>query len=162
MLPTPMKTLVVYFCHNGHTTRMAREIAKRCDGDLEPIRELQGGRAWRDGPRRYWQMLVRAEPPIKHPLHNPARYDLVVIGTPVWQLGVPPPMRSYVRQYGDRFTQVAFFCVEGGVSEERGFVALGRLCGRQPVATFAVARKGLPPAAHKEGLTDFMDRMRMQ
>jgi hypothetical protein len=42
------------------------------------------------------------------------------------------------------------------------FAALEQLCGKQPVATFSVARKGLPPAAHREGLTDFLNEISPQ
>lgn len=34
-----MKVLVVYFSRDGHTERMAKAIARRCEADLERIRE---------------------------------------------------------------------------------------------------------------------------
>lgn len=151
-----MKILVVYFSRNGHTGRMAKEIVRRYGGDLEAIRQVDADDGlwmrWRAG----WQMLVRATPLIRQPQRNPARYDLVIIGSPASRLGVAPALRSYVSQYGDRFRQVAFFCAEGSAANQRVFEALERLCGKKPAATFSVARKGLPPVAHREGLTDFM------
>jgi hypothetical protein len=105
--------------------------------------------------------MRRSDPPIHRPDRNPARYDLVIIGSPLVRAGIAAPVRSYVRQYRDRFKQVAFFCAEGETPVQEGFSELSKLCGKQPVATFAIDknRRNLPPAAHREGLTDFMDVM---
>ncbi len=157
-----MKTLVVYFSRNGQSGRLAREIAKRCHADLDVIRELHEHDGWRAKWRAGWNALVRAAPPIRHPTRNPAHYDLVIIGAPVWKLGLAPPVRSYVRQFAAQFKQVAFFCAEGGSDDERVFAALGRACGKRPIATFAVDRKHLPPAAHIERMSDFLEGMQMR
>jgi flavodoxin len=156
-----MKILVVYFSRDGHTERMAKAIARRCDADVEQIREAAGGDSWLRGWRSCWQAMTHANPPIVRPTRNPARYELVIIGAPVGRLGIAPPVRTYVEMCRERFSQVAFFCAEGGTVGQRGFAELGRLCGQQPVATFDVDRKGLPPVAHQRGLTDFMDSMRL-
>jgi hypothetical protein len=156
-----MKVLVVYFSRDGHTERMAKAIARRCAADLERIREVAPPHPWLGGLRSSWQALTRANPPIERPGRNPARYELVIIGTPVWRMGIALPVRSYVDLCRDRFKQVAFFCAEGDADARRGFDELARLCGQRPVATFEVDRKGLPPVANKQGLTDFIDLMRL-
>ncbi len=156
-----MKVLVVYFSRDGHTERMAKAIARRCEADLDQIRLVQQPGSLIGACRSQWQALTNANPPIMRPNRNPARYELVIIGAPVGRLGIAPPVRSYIELCRDRFKQVAFFCAEGGAAVERSFEELGRLCGQQPVATFDVERKGLPPAAHKQGLTEFMDSMRL-
>ena len=157
-----MKILVVYFSRNGQTARMAKEVARRCGADLEAIREPDSSSAWGTRWRAAWQMLVRSEPPILQPLRNPRRYELVIIGSPASSLGVAPAVRTYVRQYRDSFKQVAFFCAEGTDADERVFAELTRMCGKSPEATFRVRRKGLPPAAHKDGLTDFVNDLRAE
>jgi len=159
-----MKILVVYHCKTGHTHRMAREIARRCGADLDAIHEVHDGTSLWARWRARWQALRGGEAPIRRPVRNPARYDLVIIGSPILKAGVAPAVRSYVRQFGARFKQVAFFSAEGGAAAQRGFGELTRLCGREPVASFAVdaERSRLPPAAHREGLSDFMHSMQRQ
>lgn len=151
------KTLVAYYSREGHTARMAKEIARRCQSDLEVIEEKHEAGAMLGGLRRLWQTMSRASPPIRRPRRSPARYDLVIIGSPVGSFGIAPPVRSYVRQYASAFRNVAFFCAEGGTHDEAAFAELSRLCRREPVATFAVKRKHLPPAANLEGMTVFMN-----
>ncbi len=159
-----MKILVAYHCKTGPTRRMAREIARRCGADLDAIQEVRDGTSLWARWRARWQALRGGEAPIRHPVRNPARYDLVIIGSPILKSGVVPAVRSYVRQYGPRFKQVAFFSAEGGATAQRGFAELTRLCGREPVASFAVdaERSNLPPAAHRDGLSDFMQSMQRQ
>ena len=155
-----MKTLVVYFTRTGQTARIAKEIAKRCDAHLDTINLQQQGASWVSALRYHWQALVQAEPPIQKPARNPANYDLIVVGVPVSRTGMAPPVRSYVRQYANRIQRVAFFCAEGAGVDERGFAALSKLCGKPPVATFAVARKRLPTIASRKQLIDFVETIR--
>lgn len=155
-----MKTLVTYFSATGQTRRVAQEIAKRCGGDLDPICMAQQVDSRWASWRFRWHALVRAAPSIKKPSRNPALYDLVIIGAPLSRFGVAPPVRSYALLYASRFKDVAFFCAEGNVDEASGFAELSKLCGRRPIATFAVARKHLPVAAHIKELVDFLDSIR--
>ena len=155
-----MKTLVTYFSRTGQTSRVAKEIAKRCGGDLDAIWPADRAHSRWGQLRSGWQEWVRAAPPIQKPTRNPGNYDLVIIGAPVSRFGVASPVRSYARQYAGRFKQVAFFCAEGSYDDARGFAELSQLCDKHPVATFAVARKHLPPAAHIQDMVDFVDSVR--
>ncbi len=155
-----MKTLVTYFSRTGQTTRIAKEIATRCDAHLDTIHPQRHDDSWFAGWSDGWHALIRAEPPIQRPGRNPGLYDLVVIGVPIWRVGLAPPVRTYVKQYADRFKQIAFFCAEGQGPDARGFAELSRLCGKRPVATFAVARKRLPTIATRKQLVDFVDSVR--
>jgi len=155
-----MRTLVTYFSRTGQTSRVAKEIAKRCGAHLDPIHPQVQEIVWLGGWHYNWQALVHAAPPIQRPARNPAHYDLVVIGVPISRVGLAPPVRSYVRAYAARIQQIAFFCAEGEGIEERGFAELSKLCGKQPVATLAVTRKSLPTIASRAQLIDFVDSLR--
>lgn len=154
-----MKTLVVYFSRSGHTRQVANEIAARCGADLEMIREPRSRAGGWGYLRSLWQALRHAAPPISAAVKNPADYDLVIIGTPIWSFGLAPPVRSYARQYATYFKQVAFFCTEGGGGDQRAFDELRQICGKPPVATFALIEKQLPESMHKEPLQNFVTRL---
>ena len=157
-----MRTLVVYFSRAGQaslTARVAKEIAKRCDGHVDTIQPRPQERSWLAAWRYNWQALTRAEPPIQRPARNPANYDLVVIGVPVSRAGLAPHVRSYVRRYGDRIQQLAFFCAEGTGREARSFSELGKIYGKPPVATLSIGRKHLPTIADRQQLNEFVDSL---
>jgi flavodoxin len=154
-----MKVLVVYFSRTGHTHQVAGEIAKICGADLEAIREP----ADRDGLWGYlrttWQALWSEATPILPCNKDPSDYDLVIIGTPVWDFRLAPPVRSYARQHAGQFKQVAFFCTEGGSGDQRAFAELSRICGLTPVATIAVTERQMAEPAHREPLQGFVARL---
>ena len=154
-----MKALVVYFSRSGHTQQLAQEIASRCRADLEEIHELNGRRGglgyWRAG----WQVLTRAQPTIEPSLRDPAAYDVVIIGTPVWIGHAAPAVCSYVRRQAGKFKQVAFFCTEGGSGDTKAFEELGRLCGKVPMATLTVKEKQLPPQLHVHEVSRFATQL---
>ncbi len=155
-----MKTLVTYYSRTGQTSRIAKEIAKRCDAHLDPIHPQQRGGPLLASWRYTWQALTKAAPPIHRPGRNPANYDLVVIGVPISRAGLAPPVRTYVRDYAGRIQQIAFFCAEGDGVDASGFAELSRLCGKKPVATFTVARKSQPSITSRKKLNDFVESFR--
>jgi flavodoxin len=151
-----MKTLLVYFSRTGHTRQVAEEIARHCDADLDPIIEERGRAGfwgyWRSG----WDALRHTAPGIQPAQKNPADYALVVIGTPIWNFSLAPPVRSYVRQHASEFKQLAFFCTEGGSGDQKAFDELARICGKKPVATLAITEKQMSEQAHRQSLQTFI------
>jgi flavodoxin len=132
------KTLVAYHTRTAFTRRVAEAIARRVGSDLDEISTTRE----RSGPVGYARCALEAmaEVPtsIQLPERNPADYDLVVIGTPVWFWNLSSPVRAYVLEERRRFKRVAFFCTMGGSGAERVFADLASLCGKTPVATLAV------------------------
>ncbi|MEJ6002298.1 flavodoxin family protein [Paucibacter soli] len=155
-----MKTLVVYYSRSGHTARIAEEIASHCKADIERIKDAGAERGGLWGYlRSACQAAIGAKPPIKKPSKNPADYELVVIGTPVWNWGLAAPVRSYASQYAQQFKQVAFFCTEGGSGEQGAFDELQRICGKSPLVTLAVKEGELEPLQHAQPLRRFAMRL---
>ncbi|MFH1248895.1 MAG: NAD(P)H-dependent oxidoreductase [archaeon] len=86
-----MKTLVVYYSRTGTTKKVASEIASILKCGIEEIIDLKnrsGPIGWinagRDGMKKILSDISRIK-------KNPADYDLVIIGTPIWGGNVSPP-----------------------------------------------------------------------
>ncbi len=90
------KFLVVYYSRTGHTEQVAKALAERLGADLEPIREKRS----RLGFMEYWrsgrESLFGILPTIEPSQHDPAGYDLVILGSPVWASQPSTPMRAYL------------------------------------------------------------------
>lgn len=152
-----MKTLVVYYSRTGHTDALAREIAARCGADIERIRDHGVDRSGLRGYLRSgWQAWSGATPPIRRAVRDPGRYELVLIGTPVWNWSLAAPVRTYARRHAAHFKRVAFFCTEGGSGERRAFAELRRICGQAPLATIAVKENRLDRPRHAVQLRRFL------
>ena len=49
---------------------------------------------------------------IKATKKDPARYDLTIVGAPIWVQTISSPMRAYISRKRERFNRVAFFCTQ--------------------------------------------------
>jgi hypothetical protein len=82
-----------------------------------------------------------------------SRYDLVVIGTPVWNGLISAPIRAYLRAHAHEFRNVAFFVTSGGGNVQRAYRQLRRLCIKEPVAVLELksgdlSRVTIPPSVN--------------
>ncbi len=136
----------MYYSRTGTTAMAADEIAKRLGCETERLTE---GRS-RAGPIGYMMAgreTVNGAVAELEPLrHDPSRYDLVVIGTPVWVYRTSVPVRTFLAQNAGRLGRVAFFATYGSSGPERTMEAMTALAGKAPVATLglttAEVRKG--------------------
>lgn len=156
-----MKTLIAYYSRSGHTDQLARELAAQCSADLERIQDANASRSGLWGYLRSgWQAIRGTQAAIRPATRDPGHYDLIVIGTPVWNWSVSAPVRAYAAAHSARFKQVAFFCTEGGSGELRVFTELQRICGRAPVASLAVKESELASGVYKTHLQAFVEQVR--
>ena len=95
-----MKTLVVYFSQTKNTKNVAEKIAKQLSADLDEIVDKTG----------LGDKAVMKEVEIEFK-KDPSKYDLVVIGSPVWAFGIPPFTKKYLEK--NSFKKVAFFATFG-------------------------------------------------
>ncbi len=154
-----MRTLIVFYSRSGHTRQLAQELATRCSADLEEIREANSREGFFGYCRSALQVLTRELPPILSPVKNPADYDTVIIGTPVWLQRPAPPVLTYLTQNAATLKQVAFFCTLGGSGDRQTFEEMSRRCGKQPLGTLTVTEKELPAALHAMQLSTFVARI---
>lgn len=140
---THPRALVAYYSRSGNTRRVAEVIAAELGADLEPITD----RTERHGLLGYLRAArdaIRGRgTAIGEPVHNPATYDLVVVGTPVWASAVTPAIRTYLARHAGRLPDAALFLTHGGTGRERVFSQMTALCGRFPLGAFALREQEL-------------------
>jgi flavodoxin len=151
-----MSTLVVYFSRTGTTRKAAETIARKLGADLEAIHEPKD----RLGRRGYVRSLLDAVfsrwVPIDVLGRDPSRYDLVVVGTPVWGQSVSAPMRTFLSNHARRLPRVAFFVTEGGSGDRRAFEQMAQVVGADPVATLALAQRDVESGKASRAIDAFV------
>lgn len=137
------RILVIDYSRSGNTHKVAQAIASACGADLEQIRDAKPRHGlW--GWIRSGREAMRAIPgEIRPPRRDPADYDLVVLGSPVWAGHVSSPMRAYLGHRSGRLAQVALFVTEGGSGGPKAIAEMSALAGQQPVATLELRVKEL-------------------
>jgi flavodoxin len=157
------KILVVYYSRTGHTKEVAHHIASACGADIESIVETSKS-IRRKGFSGYAKCALEAALQLKVPLRKPMRdakkYDLVVIGTPIWFWSMCSPVRSYITKYRSDFKRVAFFCTCGGGGQEKVLKDLAHLCGRVAVAECAIREHEIVTKQYDHIAAPFIGRLR--
>jgi flavodoxin len=153
------KTLIVYHSRSGYTRRVAQTLAGRLAADLESVQIVQP----LDGALGYAMCAIEAiaglAPALRPGSKDPADYDLVVIGTPVWFWSPSSPVRSWLEQHPLRGRKVAFFCTMGGSGASCVFETMKQLAGSEPVATLALTVSQVDATA-RTGLDAFVNALR--
>jgi len=136
-----MKSLVVFYSRTGVTKRVAGAIQTLLGCDVEEIVDLKkrGGLfgfivAGKDA-------MLKKQTPIKPLEKNPADYDLVIIGTPVWAWTMSCATRTYIMQNKENFRNVAFFCTAGSSGIDSTFRHMEELSCKKPLAILGIMTK---------------------
>ena len=112
------KILVVYYSRTGTTEKIGGLLAVALDADQEKVVDKKD----RSG---LWGYLVAGKDAgfknlteIGKLKYDPADYDLVIIGTPIWAWKMTPAIRTYINKYKDKLRNVVFYTTSGGTSYE--------------------------------------------
>ena len=104
-----MKTLVVYYSRTGNTKFVAEEITAELGADIEEVVDLKkrGGKMGYLSASR--DATTNRQTSIAETKRNPADYELIVIGTPVWFWSLSSAIRTYVAKHDLSGMNVALF-----------------------------------------------------
>ncbi|MFH1256112.1 MAG: NAD(P)H-dependent oxidoreductase [Candidatus Diapherotrites archaeon] len=134
-----MKSLVVFYSHDGSTKAVAGKIAAELKCPVEEIiglKKRSGPIGWLTGGRD----AMKAVPTeIKALESNFAEFDLVVIGTPIWADNVTPAVRALIEKNKNSLKSVAFFCTAGGGKGGKAFAEMESIAGKKPKATLELS-----------------------
>lgn len=135
------KVLVVYYSRSGTTRRLAQAIARIGGWDVEEVIDARD----RSGLLGYFRSALDASlsrlTTLQPERLDPREYDLVVIGTPVWNASVSSPVRTYLHRHSGALRNLAFFVTCGGRGGERVFRQMSELAGRNPMAELTVTAR---------------------
>ena len=111
------KSLVVFYSFDGNTKFIAHTIAKQVGADVLELKTKEDN-VPKDFTKHFWggKMVVMKEKPALVKFDkNPADYDVIFLGTPVWAFNYSPPFRTFFSKVEIRDKKVALFCCSGGM-----------------------------------------------
>jgi len=154
------RVLIAYYSRSGNTRKVATHLADDLGADLEEIVDPTCRSGMFGYQRSGFQAFFRRLAPIRPPAHDPGAYDLVVVGTPIWDMSVSSPVRSYLRRHRSALPTVALFCTCGGLGSERVFAQMTEECGREPVARMVLTERDLTMSATPIAIARFAVQIR--
>jgi flavodoxin len=157
-----MRSLVVFYSRTGTTRHVAEAIGRGLGADLEELREAIDRRGPVGYLRSGFDARLNRWVPIDQLNRDPARYDLVVVGSPVWIASVSAPVRAFLAAHSRRLPRVAFFVTEGGRGERRAFWQMAEIAGSQPVGTLALTQRDVERGQVAPQIDSFVGSLRQK
>ena len=156
-----MKALVVFYSRTGATKQVAEALAESLNCDSEELIDTKkrGGplgflSAGKDAKAKKLTKLTDIK-------RDPALYDLVILGTPIWAGTLSSAARTYIANNKSKFKRVAFFCTHGGGESQQLFAEMEALCERRPVSILALQEKEVKTGTYQGKIREFVDGLQM-
>jgi flavodoxin len=137
-----MKTLVTFYSRDGHTKKVAEKIAKFLKCDIDEIVDKK------DRSRIIGWLISGKDASTKKLTEienkkDPSKYDLIIIGTPVWAFTMTPAIRTYLTKNKLKFknNKIAFFCTFGG-KESKSLSDMEKL-SKKPIMSLGLKDKDI-------------------
>lgn len=135
------KILIAYYSRTGNTRKVAEAIKEQLACDIEEIISIKDRLGAMgliiSGKEATFKTLADIKPIEK----NPANYDLVIIGTPIWAGNISSPIRGYIEKYKTGFKNISAFCTMGGDNTNLCFNEIEKICDKNLVAKLSVKAK---------------------
>lgn len=149
-----MKSLVVYYSRTNITKKLGDDIASKTDADIEeliPKVNYQGKIGYaRGGKDAISEKIIELED-LKY---DPADYDVVYLGSPVWAGKSSTPLLSYIKQNEGKLNNVKFFMTAGSRGFESAFKQLEE-ASVKPLKTLGLTTKEVKKETYS--LDSFLD-----
>jgi flavodoxin len=131
----PEKILIVYLTRTNNTKAIAEIIHAKVGGTLVGL-ELEN--PYPENYRATVEQVVKENetgflPPLKTKIENIEKFDIVFLGAPTWGMQLPPPMKSFLKQYDLRGKTVVPFNTNGGYGVGSSFETIKQLCANSTV-----------------------------
>jgi menaquinone-dependent protoporphyrinogen IX oxidase len=155
-----MKCLVVYYSRTGITRTVAQYVAEALGADVEELIDTKN----RKGPLGFViagkDAAMKKLVPIEPPKYDPSRYDLVVVGSPVWANTMSSAVRAYLTEHGDKIRAAALLATThtSGVEESQRDMRVFLHC--DVIAAIGLRQKTVKRGEHSTALDAFIDKCR--
>lgn len=129
------EVLIVYLSRTKNTKAVAEIIHNNVGGKLVAL-ELET-----PYPENYQAIVNQVSdenekgflPPLKTKIDSMEKYDVVYIGFPTWGMQLPPPMKSFLKQYDLSGKTIVPFNTNAGYGIGSSFQTVKQLCPKSTV-----------------------------
>ncbi len=152
-----MNMLIAFYSRTGNTKKIAELISNSLNCEYEEIIDVKKRTGFIIGFFRCGYAATREKlTTIKEGQKNPELYDLVILGTPIWNKRMTPAIRTYISDNKGKFKKVAFFCTEGGKGGSETFENMANLCDNEPLSTLEITKKEIKKSDHIDKINSFI------
>lgn len=124
------KILIVYLSRTNNTRAIAQIIQQEVGGTLV---SLELAKPYPENYRAIVDQVVKENetgflPPLKTSIDSMDKYDAVFVGFPTWGMKLPPPIKSFLKQYNLKGKTIIPFNTNAGYGIGSTFDTVKELC----------------------------------
>ena len=155
-----MGNLVVFYSRKGTTKNIGEMIINQENWDFEEIIDTKKRKGIIGFLKSGKDATLKKLAKIKEVQKDPELYDLVIMGTPIWNKRMTPAIRTYITEKKNKLKQVAFFCTEGGKGGSRAFESMAQLCDKTPISTLEITKQDIKDGDHIDKVSEFIEEIK--
>lgn len=128
------KALVVYYSRTGNTKKVAEDIAVALNADIEQLvdkKDYSGVMGFMKAGKAASKEQPADLAPVKY---DPSKYEMVILGTPVWAWNMTPAIRAYITNNKQAFKSISIFTTSGGTKPDKIVEKMETLAGKKAVS----------------------------
>lgn len=145
------RVLIAYYSFEGHTEKIAEEIAARVrqsGGEADLLRIRVKKEPPHAGMGKFmvggWMALTQKDPGILNEEVSLDGYDRIFLGMPVWAGNAPGAIAAFIRKTNPQGKNFYLFAVSGGGEDKKTISkTINNLQGNQVVKTISLQQGGL-------------------
>ncbi|MBC6992026.1 flavodoxin [Hymenobacter sp. BT491] len=141
----PDKILIVYLSRTNNTKAVASFIRQMVGGTLVA---LEPEKSYPENYQATVQQVAHENetgylPPLRTKIANLGQYDVVFVGFPTWGMQLPPPVKSFLKQYDLRGKTLVPFNTNAGYGVGSSFETVRALAPQSTVLEGFSSRGGV-------------------
>ncbi len=152
-----MQTLIIYYSRTGLTKKLANNIKEKLsDCDIEEIKTKTN----RLGIIQY---LICGKEAVQEKIINientnydPANYDLIILGTPIWAANISSPLRAYIEKNKNSFKDVFVFFTQGSSGADKAIIRLQKVLNKNISTHLTLTSKEVAKSQYQNKLDEFL------
>jgi flavodoxin len=113
-----MRSLVVFYSRTGNAKFVGEKVASELGAETEVV-DLKNRRGWLSFVKAGYDVTRDKETIIENTQKSPKDYDLIVVGTPVWNSRLMPAIRTYLKENDLSQKRIALFSTNEGRGSEK-------------------------------------------
>jgi flavodoxin len=128
--------------------------------DTEEVTDLKNRRGWLGFLKAGYDATRGKETTIEKTKNSPRDYDLIVIGTPVWNSRITPAIRTYLKENNLSQMKIAIFSTSEGRGSEKTLTIMKSLIPNADIVGELGIAKTIENREEIERITAWCNRLK--
>ena len=150
------KILLIYYSRTGYTKKIMNYLSEKTKSDIEEIKEDKDRSGIIEYIKSGYESLTKKKPEIHELKNDPADYEMVVIGSPVWASRMASPVRTFMTKYKNDINKAIFITCQKGTVNGKAFDDMEETLEKKEIKSLGLREEHVDNDIHKVMIDDLL------